>query len=234
MLSIYYGNDLVKARAGALMATDKLVEKLGARLNKIESEQYAPGMLSDMLGATSLFGGVEVYLIDTPSEEVDFYTAVIDVLKEMSESVNHFIIIENALLAPERKKFEKHTTTIEEYKKVASATFNAFALADALSARDKKSLWVLLQEAIRNGLSAEEIIGTLWWQLKSLRLAKLTSSAEEAGMKDFPYNKSKRALRNFKTGELETLSVGLLRVYHDGHGGVRDTLEGLEEWVLRG
>jgi DNA polymerase III delta subunit len=234
MLSIYYGNDLVKARAGALKATDSLVEKQGARLNKIESEQYAPGMLSDMLGATSLFGGVEVYLIDTPSEDTDFYKAVIDVLKEMSESVNYFIVIENSLLAPERKKFEKHTADLFEFKREAKESFNVFAMADALSRRDKKSLWVLLQEAKRSGSSAEELIGTIWWQLKTLRLAGLTKNATEAGMKDFPYNKAKGALKNFKEGELEKMSGDLLKVYHEGHGGVKEIDLGLEEWVLRG
>jgi hypothetical protein len=84
------------------------------------------------------------------------------------------------------------------------------------------------------GLSAEEIIGTLWWQLKTLRLAMLTKSAEEAGVKDFPYNKAKRALKNFKDGEIETLSLRLLNLYHDGHAGKCDIDLALEEWVLRG
>ena len=234
MLSIYYGNDLVKARKEALMQADHLVTKFGARLNKIESEQFSPGILADMLGATSLFGGVEVYLIDTPSEESDFYSEVLSVLKEMSESVNYFIIIENTLLAPERKKFEKHTANLFEFKRAAKESFNVFSMADALSRRDKKSLWVLLQEAKRAGSSAEELIGTLWWQLKTLRLAGMTKSAAEAGMKDFPYNKAKGALKNFKAGELEKLSADLLKVYHEGHGGVREIDGGLEEWVLRG
>jgi len=234
MLQVYYGNDMVASRRAALTVIDSMIADLDVRLHKVESESYTSGMLLQMLGTASLFGGAEMYLLDTPSEETDFYDEVVSVLPLMSISSNSFIIIETTLLASERKKFEKYAGTLEEFKKAATAPFNAFAMADALSVRDKKSLWVLLQAAIRNGLSAEEIIGTLWWQLKSLRLAAITSSASEAGMKDFPYNKSKRALRNFKAGELETLSAGLLRVYHDGHGGVRDTLEGLEEWVLRG
>lgn len=234
MLLVYYGNDMVAARRAALTVIDVMTAENNVRLHKIESERYTAGMITDMLGATSLFGGIEIYLLDTPSDDTQFYDEVTTVLSEMSSSSNTFIVIESTLLAAERKKFEKFTSTLEEFKKGAAIQFNAFAMADALSAHDKKSLWVLLQAAIRNGLSAEEIIGTLWWQLKSLRLTAVTNSASEAGMKDFPYNKSKRALRNFKTGELETLSANLLQVYHDGHGGVRDTMEGLEEWVLRG
>lgn len=224
---------MVAVRQAALRAVLEITADASVRLHKIESENYSEGMMVDMLGSTSLFDGSDAYLIDTPSENSYFYDDVVSSLSDMQASHNNFLIIESTLLAAERKKFEKYATVIEESKKPPAAAFNAFAMADALSARDKKSLWVLLQDAVRNGLSAEEIIGTLWWQLKSLRLATLTNTAAEAGMKDFPYNKSKRALRNFKTGDLETLSAGLLRVYHDGHGGVRDTLEGLEEWVLR-
>ncbi|MES2749121.1 MAG: hypothetical protein V4606_01885 [Patescibacteria group bacterium] len=234
MLSLFFGNDVVAARLAALSNVESLVFEFEPRVTKIESTNFAPGLIADMLGATSLFGGTEVYFIDTPSENADFYAEVMGVLAEMKESANHFILIEGSLLAPEKKKFEKHTSTMEEFKKPAGTPFDIWAMADALSRHDKKTLWVLLMDAKRIGMSAEEIIGTLWWQLKTLRMASQTKSATEAGMKDFPYNKAKRSLVNFKVGEVESLSRGLLAVYHEGHGGVRDIDEGLEEWVLRG
>ncbi len=234
MINVYFGNDLVSARQAALTAVDTSIVKNGSRLTKIESTKWAPGMIADMLGATSLFGGTELFLIDTPSENPDFYGEVINVLSEMAESPNQFVVIEETLLAAEKKKWEKHIGIMEEFKKNTETPFNVWAMADALSSRDKKSLWVLLQDAKRAGLVAEEIIGTLWWQLKTLRLAMLTKSASDAGMKDFPYNKAKRSLQNFKEGEVVGLSQGLLKVYHDGHGGIRDIDEGLEEWALRG
>ncbi len=234
MLNLYFGTDMVAARLVALSKVEALVTENESRVTKIESTNFVPGILADMLGATSLFGGAELYCIDTPSEHGDLYVEVTGVLKEMAESINTFIIIEGAMLAPEKKKFEKHARVMEEFKKVAEATFDVWAMADALSRHDKKSLWVLLMDAKRMGLSAEEIIGTLWWQLKTLRMASQTKSATEAGMKDFPYNKAKRSLINFKSGEVESLSRALLSVYHDGHGGLRDIDQGLEEWVLRG
>ena len=121
---------------------------------------------------------------------------------------------------------------MEEYKAAAAERFNAFGMADSLSRKDKKTLWLQLQDAKQANLSAEEIIGTLWWQLKSMRLAKNTNSAAEAGMKDFPYNKAKRALSAFKDGELESLSRGLLTVYHEGHLGKVDIDIALERWML--
>ena len=234
MLHVYYGNDTIAVRERALAAADKLAEKESARITRLESNEFAPGMLANLIGAASLWGEREIYVLDTPSEDAAFYVEVIGHAAEMGESANQFVIMEAAMLAPERKKFEKHTTTLEESKREAAERFDVFRMAEVLSKRDKKSLWVLLREAKRAGLSAEEIVGTLWWQLKTLRLAALTKSADEAGMKEYSYSKAKRALSLFKPGELEMTSANLLRVYHDGHGGVRDIDEGLEEWVLRG
>ncbi len=233
MLHLYYGNDTAAVRARAFAAADTLGGE-DVRMTRIESAQFERGMLANLLGATSLFGGSELYVLDTPSDDTDFYDEVVKNIAPMGESPNTFVIIEGALLAPQRKKFEKFASVLEETKRETAERFDVFRMAEALSKRDKKSLWVLLCDAKRAGLSAEEIIGTLWWQLKSLRLATSTNSASEAGMKDYPYNKAKRALSGFKAGELDKLSFDLLRVYHDGHGGIRDTDEGLEEWVLKG
>lgn len=234
MLHLYYGNDTTAVRERAFKAADKLAEKENARITRIDSNEFSGGMLANLLGAASLWGEREIYVLDTPSEDAAFYAEVISNAREMGESANQFVIMEAAMLAPERKKFEKHAATAEESKREATARFDVFKMAEALANRDKKSLWVLLQEAKRAGLSAEEIVGTLWWQLKTLRLALLTKSADEAGMKSYPYDKAKRALSLFKPGELEMTSANLLRVYHEGHGGIRDIDEGLEEWVLRG
>lgn len=234
MLYLYYGNDTITVRARAFAAADKLAEIENARITRLEQNEFAPGMLANLLGATSLWGEQEIYILDTPSEDAVFFAEVISSAAALGESTNQFVIMEVAMLAPERKKFEKYATVLEESKRETTDRFDVFRMAEALSKRDKKSLWVLLQEAKRAGLSAEEIIGTLWWQLKTLRLAALTKSADEAGMKSYPFDKAKRALFLFKPGELESTSANLLRVYHDGHGGVRDIDEGLEEWVLRG
>jgi 16S rRNA U1498 N3-methylase RsmE len=106
-------------------------------------------------------------------------------------------------------------------------------MADALLARDKKTLWILLQEAHMKEVASEEIIGVLWWQLKTLRLTYVTSTASEAGVKDFPYNKAKRAHSKFTQTDADRLSRTLLAVYHDSHSGRRDMTSALEEWVLK-
>lgn len=231
MLKVWCGNDTIKVRQAALAEVMEK-EAAGATVSFIDSDTYTPGILTNAAGAASLFGGEELYVLDTPSSQKDFLDEVTLALPTLAESGNTFVVIEGSLLAPAKKPYQKYADSFEEIKTAAGERFNTFAMADALSNKDKKSLWLLLQQAKAEGLSEEEIIGVLWWQLKTLRLAAVTKSASEAGLKDFPYNKAKRSLSKFKDGELETLSHRLLTVYHQGHAGEKDIDLALEEWTL--
>lgn len=231
MLHLFFGDDAVTVRQKANAFADKSAQG-GMKIVRIEPESYEVGSIAHAVGSMSLFGEKTLYLIDTPSLEEELNKEVEEMLGAMRESETVFVVIETKLLAAAKKTYEKFTNTSEEIKGVKEASFNVFALADSLSQKDKKTLWLGLTQAKAAGLSAEEIIGTLWWQLKTLRLAARTATAEEAGMKDFPYNKAKRSVRNFKEGELETFSQSLLSLYHDGHLGKRDIDIALEKWTL--
>lgn len=228
MLAVFFGTDRTSVRDAAKAYTDKAGEAVTA----LDESTYISGQIGSSVGATSLFGGSEVFLLDTPSSDDDFYSEVLEHLSDMANSENTFVVMEAALLADPKKKYGKHASVIEEFTAAKAERFNSFAIADALARKDKKQMWVLLQQAKLAGLREEEIIGMLWWQLKALRLAARTSSPEEAGMKDFPYKKAKQSLSKFETGEVDRLSRSLLELYHHGHQGLRDLDVALEEWVL--
>ncbi len=231
MLTVLYGNDTVAVRREAMNLLDTYTQE-GMAVARYSSEQYTPGLVQNSLQADSLFGDKEVVVFDTPSENEDFYEAISSVVAELVASTLPFVIVEQTLTAAQVKAFTKAGATLQECKKAAGKYFNTFALADALLAKDKKTLWILLQEAKQNQIASEELIGILWWQLKTLRLTYVTMSAGEAKVKDFPYNKAKRGQSKFSKEDVEKLSLSLLEVYHDGHGGRRDIELGLEEWVL--
>jgi|AntRauTorcE11897_2_1112592.scaffolds.fasta_scaffold01183_3 DNA polymerase III delta subunit len=231
MYTVFFGTDRTKVRDQATAYIEKNFPPDGT-LTTFDAQSFLTGQITDALGATSLFGGAEWFVLDTPSANPDFSQEVNAALKEMSESANTFIVLEEALLAPAKKSYAKFAASVEEFTAPKNERFNTFAMAEALAQKNKRQLWVLLQDARAAGLREEEIIGMLWWQLKSLRLAAVTSSADEAGMKDFPYNKSKRALNTFAPGEVLTLSQSLLELYHAGHSGQRDMDIALEQWVL--
>ena len=231
MYVVFFGTDRGGVRDEATKYVDANMPEDG-KLTTIEAGEFVSGQVTDALGATSLFGGSEWFILDAPASHPDFTEEVQNTLAELAESPNTFIILEDKLLAPAKKKYSKHAAEITEFASGKTEKFNVFLLVDALAEKDKRRLWVLLQEARLNGSRAEEVVGILWWQLKSLRLASLTNSAGEAGMKDFPYNKAKRALNKFSDGELNKLSQSLLELYHDGHAGMNDMDLALEEWVL--
>lgn len=230
MLYVVFGNDAVGVRTKAHELITRLSE--GRGVLSVTGETYSHGMLSDLAGSVSLFSQEDVVILDSPSENPAMFEEVTDNAELIGESENTFVLIEGGLLSPEKKKLEKHAKDMIEVKRPESERFNAFALADAFVRRDKRSLWLLLVRAREEGLSNEEIIGTLYWQVKMLRLAERTKSAEEAGQKPFVYQKAKRALASFKTGELDVISRDLLSIYHDGHLGKRDIDLALEHWVL--
>lgn len=230
MLYAFVG-DVVESRKRA-HALSEAYEKKGFSLVSLTPENYAPGALRSYAQGQSLFGKGEVILLDTLTGESDVVVELEEVGELLRDSENIFILLDVELSASISKVVKKYAQEYVELKTVAKESFNIFALGDALSRKDKKSLWVLYMRARKGGVLAEEIIGTLFWQLKTLRLAAMAGSAEEAGMKDFPYRKAKGALKNFKEDELQKLSDDLVLLYHQGHGGETDIDLALEKWVL--
>lgn len=231
MIKIFSGNDSINIRNAALKEVASL-EKQGGRVQFVDCDNYEAGMVASLASENSLFGGEMTYLLENPlsnSKVRDELEANSDTLRD---SNNVFIFIEGALKADEKKYWNKYAD-VEEFKSVAGRSFNTFALADALANRDRKSLWLLWSEARLSGIPSEELIGILWWQFKSIRLAALTDSAEEAGMKDYPYQKSKRALTRFTKEEVEKLSHSLLDTYHQSRLGGLDMDLAVERWLLK-
>ncbi len=234
MIYLYYGTDTIAARGAALAQLNTAVAA-GSRLERLEARDLSAGRIADMAGAVSLFGEQTVYLIDTPSEDEAMYELLLGALGALAQSENQIIVMERTVLAPIKKQFEKVAAILMEYKASAEASsYDPFIINNALVTRDKKTLWMLFCQSVAAGIPVEETVGIIWWQLKTLRLAAMYPSAEAAGMKSFPYDKAKRALRNFKPGEVEALSRSLLRVYHEARAGKLDLVLGVEEWVLRG
>lgn len=231
MLAVFYGNDTVKVRLKARDFAESKKQEMTEAVD-LELTELGPGQLAGLAGSVSLFGGAQVYVIDASTALVEAKSELLEALPELAHSTDTFIVIDGPLLVGTSKIYKAAADHIEEHKRRDDAGFNNFALADALLKRDKKSLWLLLAEARLAGSSDEEIIGILWWQLKTMRLAAASSSAAAVGLKDFSYNKAKRALSKFKPGEIEDLSHELLSVLHESRAGRGDLDVALERYVL--
>lgn len=234
MLYVFYGNNLIEVRQAAQAKLTELREaNPDLMVEHIEAEDYEPGILSSASSNVSLFSQPAAYYLDQPATNLEYLDEVREMASALANSVNYFIVSEGTLLTEYKKPLLAVAKEMVEYKGATTQEFNIFQLADSLANRDKQTLWFLLQTARRNDIVTEKIVGVLWWQLKTLNLASITKSASEAGVKDFPYNKAKRALKNFKPGQITLLTRDLLTLYHESHRGKKDINLALEEWVLK-
>ena len=234
MLIVFTGNDVVRVRAEAQAYLEEKEKELGKGM-RISVDSYVPGIFIECSETQSLFGGVGTpVLFDFLSEDGAIYEEWEKFLEVFSASSRLFVLMDQKQVVAREKVLKKYATIFSaiEGKDTSPERFNTFLLADAFLKKDKKTLWLLLMRARRAGVSSEEVLGTLFWQVKSVRLAQGTHNAEEAGMKDFTYRKAKAVTRTFTKEELEKISETLLTLYHDGHFGM-DMDVGLEKFVLR-
>lgn len=89
---------------------------------------------------------------------------------------------------------------------------NVFSITYAFEKRDKKAVWINLQKFLSEGIAAENLIGVLFWKVK-------TMLAENRPGK-------------FTGQELKNISARLIAVYHDGHRGLVDMPIELEKIIL--
>jgi DNA polymerase III delta subunit len=228
MLQCYFGTDTVMVRQKALEAA----RSCGGTLTILSADEYQPGSVGQAVGSASLFGDRTTYLLDTPSADAQFQEEVTALLAALAAAPDTFLIIEGKLLAAEVRAYQKVAVLMQEYSSATTTRFNNFLLSDALAARDKKSLWLCLWQARHAGLSNEELIGTLWWQLKTIALVQQTHSAEEAQMKAYPYQKARQAATRYTAEEVARLMEQLISIYHQGHLGEVELDLALEQWVL--
>ena len=168
---------------------------------------------------TGLFGDKGLHVIHSLARTLD----IKNLLEGYAKSDNIFIFSEDTITKPITKVFEKYEATIQDFGKEEKKNenkFNMFSLTDTLGTRDKKNLWLLFQEAIKNG-SPEEVHGILFWQVKNLALVK--TSQTNPGMNPFVYNKTSGYAAKFTLEEIQKMARDLVYMFHN-----RDTYSTLD------
>lgn len=236
MICFYYGTDIEKARAKAHAIIKALHKKKpDAELFKLDSENFGEEKLIELSGGQGLFDSKFIVFCNQLGEDKERMEIVLKKIQELGASKNAFIFVEGKMDKATVEKIKKHAEKVECYgadtlrKKEA---FNTFTLSDALGARDKKKLWVLYQEAVRNNVSSEEINGILFWHIKSMVLAREATSPEEADLNPFVYSKAKTSTKNFKEEELKKMSGRIVDLYHNARRGIHDFDGALERFIL--
>lgn len=210
MIYFLHGTDIEKGRTKAHeLIASLLKKKPGASCFKVDSQNWDEARLKEYAGGQGLFENKYIIFIDRVSEDKKIKDSFLSKVQEMAESSNIFIILEGKLDKVSLKKIEKKAEKTQEFalqdKSVKKEEYNAFALADALARRDRKSLWVLYRKAIDRGEAPEAIHGMLFWKVKTMMLS--SPSAERHALAERlidVYHEARRGKHELETG-LETL-----------------------------
>jgi len=126
------------------------------------------------------------------------------------ESPHVFVFEEEKLLKAPRTSLEKAGAKVQLLKAEPKSKFNVFALAGALGSRDRKSLWLLLMDALRQGVTPEAAAGMMAWKAR-------TACASARGEERETW---------------ERISRSLVVMYHEGHRGGGELELLLERFAL--
>jgi hypothetical protein len=245
MIYFYYGTDSESARKKAKVTVDALLSKKpDATLIKIGNEDLSQDRIIELVGGQALFSSKYIVYFFNTFANKENKELILKNIKEIVGSDNIFIFAEGKMDKTSLTKIEKYAQKTENFEKpIKSLTkkeklksigekIDFFEFADALGRKDKRGLWVLYQEVLAEQVPAEEVHGIFFWQVKSMLLAKKCKTPEEAGMKMYPFEKSREYSRNYKDDELEKLSSKLIGMYHEAHRGNLDFFVALEKFIL--
>jgi len=236
MLYFFYGNDREALIAEARSAVDHaMAEDATAATVRFDDDGLTPGELEELVFGERLFGGRSIVVLDGVLQRKEVKDFILSNLKHIEATEDFFIFIEEKLDAPSVAKVKKFTKNVFVFKKAKEKKkdeFSVFSLADGLGERNKKKLWVALIRARMAGIAPEEIHGVLFWQVKSMLLARGASSAQEVGLNPFVFGKAKRFVRNFTKDELENISTQLVDLYHSARRGGMELDTAIERFAL--
>jgi len=251
MLYLIYGTDTHKSLEKAQTLINSLrAKKPDAAFVNVNGENWNASIIAEHVGGQGLFSGKYLVYVDRVTENAEAKESLGDLIQAMNESANIFIVLEGKLNADLKKKFEKYAEKIvvcDDKAAVDSGAggkwgsggavagkgeFNIFALGDALGNRDPFKAWSIYRQAVDQGIEPEAILGTLFWQAKSMSLAMNSKSPAESGLNSFVYGKSKTYSKNYTPEEMRALISSIVTIYHDSHRGKADPEYSTERLLL--
>lgn len=209
MLYVFHGSDIAKsANKARVLVASLRTKRPDAAFIEIIADQWNQSSIEGHIGGQGLFSSKYIVFLNRVMENDEAKEALLDLVSSMNESANIFILLEGKLNAELKRAVEKDaekivlTDVIE--KSAAKEEFNIFALGDAMEKRDGIKAWRLYRAAIDSGIAPENIVGTLFWQVK----------------------------RNYSRAKSAALLKELITLYHEGHRGRIDLELGIERMLV--
>ncbi|MEI6553821.1 MAG: hypothetical protein WCO09_04580 [bacterium] len=235
MLYLIYGTNSNKVRTKQKELISIMQSKRpDVLLHKVTAENWNDTILDELLSSQGLFLIKYIVVLDKILDDKEISAAVMGVLNEMKESNHAWIVVEEKITATNLKKFEKFTQKIFNYDKIEGELdkkqrINAFDFAEQFAGKNKVGAWKEFLKLKDAELVGEEIHGVLWWQMKSVYLAKFSKTAEEAGLAPYSFQKALRLSKGWELKELNQILDKLVGIYHEAHKGSGDMMVELEK-----
>lgn len=238
MIYLLYGSDTDKARTKLHELVATLIKKKpDASHERLNDETFAADRLEELMGGMGLFSSKAIIEMQHVFRNKDAKETVLERIKDIGTSENIFVFLEAELTKSDLAKFEKNAQKVQVFElkttgEIKKEAFKIFSLTDAFGRRDRKQLWVLYIKAKMNEVAAEEIHGILFWQVKAMLQTAQATSAKDAGLNPFVYQKSQGFLRNYSEAEVKAISSRLVSIYHQARRGIQDFDNALEKFIL--
>ena len=185
MLYLFSGDDVKNKTIGY----EKLKKSFPKETDSfsISRNDFNQVQIESLYSGSSLFDTLVSITFKNVLEYEEIRNFVLEKLKLMNISSNHFIFLEGKLNKPILDTFKKNGADVQifELPKEKKEKFDNFLVANAFANKDKLNTWIYFRQAIDLGVSLEEIIGILFWKVKDLILKKNFSKFKEEQLKNF-------------------------------------------------
>lgn len=236
MIYFYYGTDRGKIQKTARATFEALQKKKpDASFVSFDEESLTESILQEVASSQGLFEKKIVAKISNIFDDKGKAEIVLKYLKQMKETENIIVWSEGEMKKTDLEKIKKNAEKAEEFgikDKSVKKFPDIFKMPDAIGDKDKKTAWMLLIKEFKKGTVKEEIHGTIFWQIKSILVAKKTKTADESGLNPFVFSKAKSFAKKWETKDLDNAVSDLVNMYHKAHRGEVDFEVELERWVL--
>ncbi|MES2953776.1 MAG: hypothetical protein V4674_04475 [Patescibacteria group bacterium] len=218
MIQIFYGTDREKRNREFHAAHESAVRTFSnPLLLELSAESWDPALLENAVGGSSfLYDGVVVVAKELLAHK-EHGAVFLQFLSDLSKSEAHIFVTEEDLskdlLRALGKLKQPELLFFDLPKKPVVRSTIGFDLGNAVVAREKKRAWLLYEQALREGMAAEELLWPLNWKVKD----SITKMRDRSGPLFL---------------QLSGLSRDIVKIYHENKNGGLPIEMAMERLIL--
>ena len=231
MIYLAIGSDFQKRNSCVQSLLETMSTKRpDAQITTLDDDSFDAATFGQYISGMGLFDEKSIIKLVGVCANIEKKKYILDTLSELHASSNAFIISEEKLTKTEIGKFETLGVVVKVFEHTKPKSFDSmFDIADLFLNQKKSALLIRYYEYLESGTSAEELVGILLWQVKSLNLS-LSYPIDQTGLKPFVYNKCKQSPWDQHTAQ--QLYKDMVMHYHESRRGGLTLSQRLEKIIL--